>query len=424
MRRPRVVGPSAAVLASLAAGVLALACGTESGTTGDSGGEDAATSAATSTATPGIPTGQLRTPTPERSAEEQDRIDGYAIRLTLPDVDLSNRTVPLRELESGGVGADSGIPSIHNPAFESVERAADWIGSREPVIALEVGGEARIYPIQILIWHEVVNDELGGQPVLVTFCPLCYTAIVFDRRVDGDVRDFGVSGLLRESDLVLYDYQTTTLWQQLTGEAIVGTDAGERLRLLPAQLVAFEDARAQYPDALVLSRETGFSRSYGSNPYAGYDDIDSIPIFTTSFVSGGLLPAKAQVLTFEVEDQAVAIPFDRLSQEVVVETSVGGVPVVALWQHGTNAALEAGAVRDGRDIGSAGAFRADVDGVPVRFEARDGAIFDTGTGSRWNVLGTAVEGPLAGTRLEPLVSGTHFWFIWAVFKPDTVVLVE
>lgn len=422
MKRPSLAGLPVALVASLAAGVLTLACGPEGGSTGNREAALTTPSSAPSGLAPTLP--PTLTPTPERSAEEQDRIDGYAIRLTLPDVDLSKRTVPLRELESGGVGADSGIPSIHNPTFESVERAMDWIGPREPVITLEVGGEARVYPIQILIWHEVVNDELGGEPVLVTFCPLCYTAIVFDRRVDGAVREFGVSGLLRESDLVLYDYQTTTLWQQLTGEAIVGIDAGKRLRLLPAQIVAFEDARAQYPDALVLSRETGFSRTYGSNPYAGYDDIDSAPIFTTSFVGGGALPAKAQVLTFEIEEQAVAIPFDRLSQEVVVETSVSGVPIVALWQPGTNAALDERSITDGRDIGSAGAFRAEVDGAPVRFEARDGAISDVGTGSRWNVLGTAVEGPLAGTRLEPLVSGTHFWFIWAVFKPDTVVLSE
>ncbi|MGE3796005.1 MAG: DUF3179 domain-containing protein [Dehalococcoidia bacterium] len=359
-----------------------------------------------------------------RTADEQDRIDGRAIHTALPDVDLSKRTVSLREIESGGVGADSGIPSIHDPHFESVGEAAEWVTPREPVVTLEVGNEARIYPIQILMWHEVVNDVLGGEPVLVTFCPLCYTAIAFDRRVDGEVRDFGVSGLLRESDLVLYDYQTTTLWQQLTGDAIVGTDAGERLRFLPAQLVAFEDARAQYPDALVLSRQTGFNRAYGSNPYAGYDDIDSGPIFQTSFEDDGRLPAKAQVLTFEVGDEAVAIPFERLSDEVVVEATVGGIPVVALWQPGTNAALDTSSIPDGRDIGAAGAFRAEINGAPVRFEAREGQIYDTGTGSRWNVLGTAVEGPLAGTRLEPLVFGTHFWFIWSIFKPDTNILSE
>jgi len=409
-------GLSGIIGLSVVVGALTLAC-TSGGDGAPVSGEDAP-SAQVSDAAPTL------SPEPSRTAEEQDRIDGYAIRLTLPDVDLSKKTVPLTEIESGGVGADAGIPSLHNPEYESIERASDWITPREPVVTLEVNGEARIYPIQILIWHEVVNDELGGEPVLVTFCPLCYTAIAFDRRVDGEVRDFGVSGLLRESDLVLYDYQTTTLWQQLTGDAIVGTDAGKRLRFLAAQLVAFEDARVQYPDAFVLSRQTGFNRAYGSNPYAGYDDIDSGTIFPTSFVDDGRLPAKAQVLTFEVGDEALAVPFERLSDEVVVETTVGGIPVVAFWQAGTNAALDTSSIPDGRDIGAAGAFRAEIDGTPVRFEAREGQIYDTGTGSRWSVLGTAVEGPLAGTRLEPLVSGTHFWFIWSIFKPDTNVLTE
>ena len=130
------------------------------------------------------------------------------------------------------------------------------------------------------------------------------------------------------------------------------------------------------------------------------------------------------MLTFEVGDQAVAIPFDRLADEVVVHATVGGIPIVALWQPGTNAALDARDIPDGRDIGAAGAFRAEVDGSAITFEARDGAIYDTATGSRWNVLGAAVEGPLAGARLEPVVSGTHFWFIWSIFKPDTSVLVE
>lgn len=401
----RNVRRASAVIASLAAGALAMACAA-----GSDGAKDAR--------------GAPPSGSPSQADGREDRVAGRAIHSVLPGVDLSRRTVPLTDLVSGGVGADSGIPSLHHPQFDSIERASDWLTPREPVVALEVNGEARIYPIQIVMWHEVVNDVLGGDPVLVTFCPLCYTAIAFDRRVGGEVRDFGVSGLLRESDLILYDYQTTTLWQQLTGDAVVGTDAGERLRFLPAQLVAFADARAQYPDALVLSRQTGFNRAYGTNPYAGYDSVDSGPIFRTSFADDGRLPAKAQVLTFEVRAQPVAIPFDRLANEVVVETTLEGIPVVALWQPGTNAALDARSIEDGRDIGAAGAFRAEIDGRPARFEAREGAIYDSDTGSRWNVLGTAVEGPLTGKRLQPLVSGTHFWFIWSVFKPDTTVLVE
>lgn len=348
---------------------------------------------------------------------------GNLIRWVLPDVDITSKIVSLTEIEDGGVGADGGIPSLHYPEFVDASEAADWLDPREPVIVLEVAGEAKIYPIQILIWHEVVNDELGGIPILVTFCPLCYSAIAFDRRVEGEERRFGVSGLLRESDLLLYDYQTTTLWQQLTGEGIVGSDAGLRLDFLPAQIVAFEDARTTFPDAPVLSRETGYIREYGANPYAGYDDVDSNTIFTTTFADDRL-PAKARVLAVEVGDETLAFPFDALSDRVVIHSTAAGVPVVAFWQPGTAAALDTSRIVQGRDVGAAGAFVARIDGVDVSFEARDGVIVDAETGSEWNVLGVAVAGPLAGQRLEPLQAGSHFWFVWSIFKPDTRVVTR
>lgn len=368
------------------------------------------------------------TPTPTREPEEQLRIDAYSIRIVLPEVDYTKHTVPLREIESGGVGADSGIVSLHDPKFESLSSANEWILGREPVVVVEVNEEARIYPIQVLIWHEVANDVLGGEPIVVTFCPLCNSAIAFDRRVGGEVRDFGVSGLLRHSDLLLWDYQTATLWQQLTGEGIVGTDAGELLELIPAQIVSFEDARQQFPDAQVLSRDTGFDRAYGMNPYTGYDDIDSPMIFETSFstvdAQNNRLPAKVRVLAVEVEGDAVAFPFEVLSERIVMHETVGGQPLVAFWQPGTATALDTQIIPAGPDIGAAGAFLPVLDGRPLDFEARDGAIVDIGTGSQWSVLGAAVAGPLTGARLEPVTSGSHFWFAWSVFKPHTRVVAD
>ena len=413
------------------AAVLVLAACSDSDAEGDavietdSGASPAATPQP-SQATP--QTANTATPTVPREPAEQLRIDAYAIRLVLPEVDYTRHTVPLTEIESGGVGADSGIVSLHDPELESLASASEWILGREPVIVVEVHGEARIYPIQVLIWHEVANDVLGGEPIVVTFCPLCNSAIAFNRQVGGEVRDFGVSGLLRHSDLLLWDYQTATLWQQLTDEGIVGADAGEQLEFIPAQIVSFEDARVQFPDALVLSRDTGFDRAYGMNPYTGYDDVDSPTIFETSFsivdAQNNRLPAKVRVLALEVAGDAVAIPFEVLSEHVVMHETVGGEPVVAFWQPGTATALGTQVIPAGSDIGAAGAFLAVLDGNALEFEARDGAIVDLGTGSRWNVLGAAVEGPLAGARLEPVNSGSHFWFAWSVFKPHTRVVAE
>ncbi|MDX1430352.1 MAG: DUF3179 domain-containing (seleno)protein, partial [Rhodothermales bacterium] len=139
--------------------------------------------------------------------------------------DWDKRSVNLDEIISGGVPKD-GIPPIDRPKFVSPSSASSWVGDREPVILLAIEGDARAYPLQIMTYHEIVNDEVGGEPVTVTFCPLCYSAIVFRRTLDGRVYDFGVSGMLRYSDLIMYDRQTESLWQQILGEAIVGELTG------------------------------------------------------------------------------------------------------------------------------------------------------------------------------------------------------
>jgi hypothetical protein len=365
----------------------------------------------------------VRAPSEPRSdpLSEAEQRAARAINAVLSGVDAERRIIDLTEIVSGGVGADDGIPAIHDPRFVTQVEAADWLSDREPVITLEVDGEAKIYPIQILIWHEIVNDELAGRPVVVTFCPLCNTALSFDRRVAGEVRRFGVSGYLRESDLVMFDYETHTLWQQITAEGIVGADAGVRLRFLPSHIVSFADARATYPEAPVLSRETGHARRYGENPYSGYDRIDSPVIFAAS-TEDDRLPPKARVLTVDLGGEAAAFPFDTLAERRVVHAEVGGQRIVAFWQPGTATAIDAPQIAEARSVGAATAFIPYLDGRFVEFEARDGRIYDVATGSRWNVLGLAVEGPLEGKRLESVVSGNHLWFSWAVFKPDTRII--
>ena len=180
----------------------------------------------------------------------------------------NRHTIQYDELLFGGPPRD-GIPSIDAPKFISPAEAEAWLADNEPVIALEIDGDARAYPLQILIWHEIVNDVVGDVPVIVTFCPLCNATIVFDRRLDGTIYEFGASGLLRNSDLVMYDRTTESLWQQFTGEGIVGDLAGAQLTFLPSSIVSFADFRAAYPGGVVLSRETGYGRTYGSNPYPG-----------------------------------------------------------------------------------------------------------------------------------------------------------
>lgn len=331
--------------------------------------------------------------------------------------DFSKYNVPLDEISSGGPGKD-GIPSIDKPAFVTSDEAASYLDDKKPVVVVELNGEARAYPIAILIWHEIVNDTIGGIPVTVTFCPLCNTAIAFDRRLDGTVYDFGVSGNLRYSDLIMYDRQTESWWQQITGRAIVGELTGQKLTAIPASIASFGDFRSTHPDAPVLSRETGYPDyhwRYGNNPYSGYDDISRSPFLFFEEVDGRL-PAMERVVTVSLNGEDAAYPFNVLAEQKVVEDTVGGEPIVVFHQPGAVSPFSA------TDIGAAGVFAPTLDGKTLKFSVNDkGEIRDTETQSKWNVLGRAVAGPLAGKQLQSIINGNHFWFAWAVFKPETRV---
>ncbi len=332
--------------------------------------------------------------------------------------DFSKHTVSYGEILSGGPPKD-GIPAINEPVFVSIDEANSWLKPVEPVILVEVGEEARAYPLQVLIWHEIVNDAIGDLPLAVTFCPLCNTAIAFERTFDGRVLDFGTTGRLRYSNLIMYDRQTETWWQQANGEAIAGQYAGSQLEFYPAIIVSWQEFKASHPDGSVLSRETGFGRAYGQNPYAGYDDVNNSPFLYDGPQTPSVLPAVARVLTVDLNDEAVAYPYDILEDLRVVNDTVGSQPVVVFWAAGTASALDANSVAGGRDVGAAAAYSRIVDGLELSFQLAGEKITDQETGSEWNVLGTAVAGELAGKQLLPVVSINHFWFSWAAFKPET-----
>ena len=292
------------------------------------------------------------------------------------------------------------------------------------MIAIELEGISRAYPIQILTWHEIVNDTIGETPITVTFCPLCNSAIVFDRRVNGDTFEFGTSGLLRNSDLIMYDRTTESLWQQFTGEAIVGDMVGQQLTFLPSALVSFADFALAHPQGEILSQETGFGESYaqryGFNPYAGYDTVGRNPFLFDGELDGRL-QAVERVVTISFEDIDIAYPLRVLSQVSVINDSPNGHDLVVFHTEGTASALNAEVIALGNDVGATGVFEPFVNGEKLTFIAEDGLIMDEQTGSIWNILGQAVDGPLTGSQLTPIVHGDHFWFSWAAFKPDTLI---
>jgi len=288
------------------------------------------------------------------------------------------------------------------------------------LIVVEHGDFAKAYPLRILIWHEIVNDEVGGRPLTITFCPLCNTALVFDREVRDRVLDFGTTGSLRHSDLVMYDRQTETWWQQATGEAIVGELLGTHLEYFPANTLAWGTVKELYPHAEVLSERTGFGRSYGRNPYVGYDS-QSRPI--AGFfreTPDPRLPALERVAAVDL-GSGWAAPFDELAANRVANDEVEGVPFVVFWQPGASSALDQGSIPEGRDVGQTVAFDRRLAGRTLSFEWQAGRFIDRETGTIWDLAGRGVEGPLAGERLAPIPHGNHFWFAWAAFRSKTRV---
>ena len=333
--------------------------------------------------------------------------------------DFSRHTVPYDDILSGGVGRD-GIPPIDNPRFQTIEEAEPVMNELEPVVTFKVNGEAKAYPLAILTWHEVVNDIVGGVPVTVTFCPLCNSALAFKRTLEGKVFDFGVSGFLRNSDLIMWDRQTQTWWQQFTGEAIVGELAGHQLEIIPASIISWADFKSANPGSLVLSRDTGIARPYGNNPYAGYDRVDRPPFLFDGEDDDRLFP-KERVAAFNIGEVSAAFPFPVLETELVVNYMVNETDVAVFFKPGTVSALDRQSIIDSRDVGSTGVFDAELDGQTLTFRIESGEFMDDQTDSVWNILGEAVAGEMTGKSLSPIVHGNHFWFAWAAFNPETLI---
>lgn len=327
-----------------------------------------------------------------------------------------------------------GIPAVDNPRMETIEEASAWLVDRSPVIAVEINGEARAYPHGILMRHEIANDEIGGVPVAVTFCPLCNSSIVFEREVDGEVLTFGVSGRLRNSDLVMFDRQTDSWWQQFTGEGIVGDYTGTLLDIVPSHVIGFGQFVERYPDGLVMSAN---GRDYSFNPYGNYDsnprpflflgeDFQPRPADDRICDMEGVQSACAveRVLAGEVDGIPKAYPFGVLQNEVVVNDEIGEMPVVAFWQPGVNTALGDSDINEARDIGTAALYSRELeDGTLLTFtwDADNQVLTDEQTGSTWNLFGEATAGDLEGETLRQLIAAPHFWFAWAAFHPETEV---
>lgn len=261
-----------------------------------------------------------------------------------PQTDFSKRSIELNEILSGGPSKD-GIPSIDKPSFKPLGEIKN-IGEFEPVIGLEINGDARAYPLRVLMWHEIVNDVVGKKPVTVTYCPLCNAAVVFERTVKGVVLDFGTTGLLRNSDLVMYDRQTQSWWQQFTGTAIVGEQLGTELVTVPARLESFKNFKQRFPNGKVLVPNNPNLRDYGRNPYASYDTRSRPFLYNGSMPQG--IGAMERVVVFGKGADKKAYALTLLAKKGELKTG----DYTVTWRKGQTSALDTSTISKGRDIGN------------------------------------------------------------------------
>jgi hypothetical protein len=310
------------------------------------------------------------------------------------DLDRFPRTLVDRTLIVAGGPPPDGIPPVDDPSLVPAD-TVDWVAPEEAVLALTVDDVTHLYPIQIMLWHEIVNDRIGDTPVTVTYCPLCNSAVAYDRRVDDRLLDFGTSGSLYQSALVMYDRQTESLWTHFDGRAVVGDLLGVELEIKPVVTVSWADAVERWPDALVLDRP-GSVRPYGTSPYPGYEGMDEpLPGYFSGEVEGRL-PSRTRVVGLRHDDVAVAVERSLIEAEGSLVVDVGGLAVRLDHRPGTRSPLDGAEVASGVDIGS-------ITAVAV----------DPGSGSGTDPDSAApVPVPLLDT----------FWFAWVTYNPDTVVV--
>ncbi len=320
---------------------------------------------------------------------------------TIMETNGMKHIIPLDKIKGGGPPKD-GIPSIDNPQFAEIQ-GSQFVSDSDTVIGLEINGDARAYPLFILVWHEIVNDRVGDVPVAVTYCPLCYTNQVFERIIDGQEVEFGTSGKLYNSNLVMYDRWTESYWSQGLGIAITGELTGMQLKTVPFDVITWGDWKKIHPDTLVLTTDTGHLRSYATDPYGDYYTDPRI-IFPVDNSDDRMHP-KEIILGFHEDGIYKAYKQNDVELHNIINDDIGETPIMLVSLFSQNSR----------------AFDRTVNGEILEFEFVDGKIIDTTTKSEWNYDGIAVSGPLEGNKLTRMSIEPGFWFEWIAFHPETEV---
>jgi len=318
--------------------------------------------------------------------------------------DEEKHIVPLDQIVSGGPPPD-GIPSIDSPKFISVADGNKFLLDSDKVLGININGDIKAYPLQILVWHEIVNDNVGGIPIAVTYCPLCFTNQVFNRTINNTILEFGTSGKLYNSNLVMYDRTSKSLWSQALGEGIVGKYAGIKLNKIPFDVAYWKDWKHLYPNSKVLSRDTGSARPYGADPYGDYYTSPEI-LFPISN-KDSRLGLKEVVVGLEDNGIDKAYTVNNIQKQKVVNDQISNKSM-ALFS------LYPLMVR---------AFDPVLDGQTLTFtyNSKNSTFIDNQTGSQWDIEGKAIEGTMKGKLLSRLPFDEGFWFEWAAFHPATEI---
>jgi len=343
------------------------------------------------------------------------------------ETDTTRASVDLSEIQL--VLPRQSFPTLDYPDFIGKEKGLDKFFNHEPVISVAIDGKAKAYPLNMLTMHEISNDTLSGVPILPTYCPLCNSSMVFDRRVNHDGKEYRleyeVSGLLRNSNLIIADKQTESWWQQLTGTGIVGKLSGVELNVIPSMIVSVEEFFNSYPEGRILSPETGSGaeEKYGTNPYVNYDEKSNEP-YARYFNHDSIdsrLPAMERLIDVKGSDGYKIYPFSKIAEKGVINDTYDGQNLVIFYKGETVSILDEKNIEESRAIGSATVFYSVIEGKSLTFVRKDNHFMDKETGSLWDITGKCIQGDFKGKSLEPLPHSNHFAFSWLAFHPESEI---